>query len=137
MLPAGAGVLEVAVPRSGRPAAALEHVQLVGVGIAQRPQVLGVMRTKFSDSTGRCAATQPAARSIPAPTSPVPARSISRVISAKKRSESVSPCTSASAVAELVARARHVADHAVVGEQPAVLLERMGVLQASAPPLDA
>ena len=46
----------------------------------------------FSANTGRLAAIHPAARTIAPPTSP--SRSISRVISAKNRSESVSPWTS-------------------------------------------
>ena len=46
----------------------------------------------FSDESGRCSAIQLAAAVIPAPTSP-PCSSVCLMISAKYRSESVSPCT--------------------------------------------
>ena len=85
--------------------------------------------------TGRFSATQRAAAAMPSPTSPV--RRVSRVMRAKKRSESVSPLTSDIASPELVLEPVQALDHAVVGEQPAVLLERMGVVAASGAPVEA
>ena len=114
---------------AGPPARPLEHPQLVGVGIAQRPQLIGGDEHQVERQDGELGRHPPGRRRrFRAPTSPS-ARPISRVIRAKKRSESVSPCTSAAVAPQLGVELVEPFDHAVVGEQPSLLLERMGVRQ--------